>query len=91
MALFTFVMDYRGGTYLSQVEARNKETAMRLWLEQLEVGFHADFTNDVKMALIKEDFEFYNVPTPITGLKNTWGFVLRINKLAGIHFVKTCE
>ena len=90
MALYTFVMDYRGGTYLSQVEASKKEAAMRLWLEQLEVGFHKDFTEEVKAKLLLENFEDEK-PVRIEDLINTWFFGQKFKKWALVHFTKTCK
>ncbi|MCC6722869.1 MAG: hypothetical protein IT258_00065 [Saprospiraceae bacterium] len=37
MRLFTFIMDFRGGTYINQVEADTLEDAILLWPDSLTV------------------------------------------------------
>lgn len=34
--LYTVVMDYRGGTYIAQVDARSVTGALRLWSEGVD-------------------------------------------------------
>jgi hypothetical protein len=37
MALYTIILDYRGGTYISQVRARSPRAAAKLWAHTLDV------------------------------------------------------
>ena len=37
MPLYTFILDYRGGTYISQVRAPNYKMAPRVWAEKLDL------------------------------------------------------
>ena len=36
MSIYTFILDYLGGTYVSQVVSSDEFSAMHLWIEKLE-------------------------------------------------------
>jgi hypothetical protein len=38
MGLFTFIMDYKGETYISQIQADGKTTAMIFWIQNLNTS-----------------------------------------------------
>jgi len=38
--LYTIVMDYRGGTYISQVDARSVAAALKVWAAALDTAAH---------------------------------------------------
>jgi len=90
MGLFTFVLDYRGGTYLFQVQGKNYDDAALVWAND------GNFTNVAKtgsnfqaelLMLIKEE-----KPVEIEGLVNTWCLTFTIaDELALIHFTKTAD
>jgi hypothetical protein len=89
MNLYTFIMDYLGGTYISQVKANNERAAMRKWLYNLDVSGIKGFGEKNKERLINEDFYDEN-PVLILGCVNTWCFNLRTTKgFAFINFIKT--
>lgn len=89
MSLYTFIMQYRGGTYIKQVSDRSKESAMRKWLRELDIKNVKEFSEADKQKLILDDFSD-EAPIPITGCKNTWCFGLRTSKeLALVNFVLT--
>ena len=52
--LYTVVMDYRSGTYISQVKARSVETALRVWTEHLDISGVAGLGRRRKAELIGE-------------------------------------
>ena len=70
MPLFTVVMDYRGGTFVSQVSARSVEAALRRWAagpglrsvpgigpaRAAALAFHPAFPD----------------PVPVTGVSGVW-------------------
>ncbi len=37
MGLYTFIMDFRGGTYISQIQEKDLMPAIQLWAETLLV------------------------------------------------------
>ena len=70
MAFFTFVLDYAGGTYVSQCHGDNEGAAYKIWLDRLvthELAGGASF--DVAHAL-----QSANDPTltPLVGLARVW-------------------
>ena len=88
MALFTFLMEFRGGTYLAQVQAKSPRAALRKWLHSLDAGPIAGMGPRTKREFLRWLPEAG--PTPISGLSRTWcaSFVSR-SGLALIHFVQT--
>lgn len=90
---YTFIMNYDGGTFIAQIEAKNEHNAMRVWLRELDVNNIEGFTEKERQRLIDEDFEDED-PIPIEGCTNIWCFGLRVSnykELALINFVKTCK
>lgn len=82
--LYTFFMDYKGGTYVSQVEA-SFEDACKTWVENL--GFRHIDKSQRRALRLEISLE---KPTPLKGLKNAWCVsAILENDLALVHFVKT--
>lgn len=90
MPLYTFVIDYRGGTYLAQVRARDIDTAQQMWAEKLDVD-KIPYLGPRAKYFICNSMPDENC-VPITGLKNTWCFslIVRGALLLG-HFIQTAE
>ena len=73
--LYTVVMDYRGGTYISQVDAGNVAGALETWadtLDQRSIGElgprrKAGLTDDIKVQLSSGQ-----EPALLDGLVNVW-------------------
>jgi hypothetical protein len=72
MALFTFVLDYKGGTYISQVSARTLKQATVKWAEGLEVEEMYGLGAASKIKLIREMKGDEDKPALLNGLKNVW-------------------
>lgn len=90
MPLYTFVMDYAGGTYVSQVKAASPRAALKRWASELPVSQIDDFGSASKSRLI-EDVED-ETPTMLAGLSNVWcSTALMRGKLALINFVQTAD
>ena len=88
MPLYTFVMDYAGGTYVSQVKATSPKSAVKRWASELPVDEIDKFGSASKARLIKDVDD--EVPIMIAGLSNVWCSTARIRgKLALINFVRT--
>lgn len=89
VSLYTFIMDYLGGTYVSQVRAHNENEAMVLWAEKLETDEIKGLTLDDKAIIIKNGFDD-NEAVLLTGLENVWCFgILTKRGFALINFIKT--
>jgi len=68
-------MEYRGGTYISQVEAPDVVNALRAWSQQLDPSEIAEFGPAHKRKLIQNiesDIENNELPTPVQGTVNVW-------------------
>ncbi len=89
MELYTFIMEYLGGTYISQVKAQDEYNAMRQWISNLNVHEIKGLTIRDKQKIIKNDFEDEEAVL-IKGIKNTWHFSIRTKKGIGfVNFVMT--
>ncbi len=87
-SLYTFVFDWEGGTYISQVEARHPKEAYRNWAKQLEIQYIPGFTEamrqEVQNAIETDD------ATPLEGLTNAWCFTVLISDKFGMgNIIKT--
>lgn len=54
--LFTFVMNYKGGTYISQIEANDKNAAMASWIQNLDTSQIKGFSRSDKKRVIDAGF-----------------------------------
>ena len=88
MNVYTFVLDFRGGTYLSQVEAVDPFEAKAIWASNLDYKNIEGIGKKTKKDLIiqVDDEE----PIPIVGLKKVWCIsVLLRGHLGMVHYVQT--
>lgn len=93
MPLFTCVADYRGGTYISQVEASDISAAVHAWAQNLETEAIAKFGHKSKSKLIKDlkrDDEDGRLCRSVSGLENVWCVITRVrDKLMIVDFIQT--
>lgn len=90
MELYTFIMEFRGGTYISQVYAEHLFESVQLWGKQLESNDIKHFGESGKNELLKElnDIELTKVKT----VKNIWYFSLSIRKgYCAVNVIKTSK
>ena len=84
MTKYTFICDYNGGTYISQVKADFLKEAILLWAKQLEWP---------KLSILKRkqlDKQIDDDPIPLDGIENVWCVTFRIEgKLMLINIVET--
>ena len=71
---FSYIVEFRGGTYCTQVESKNLKDSLQLWLERIneqkkEIKFLGDGTLK-EIATIIEDEDYK--PVMLQGLKNIW-------------------
>jgi hypothetical protein len=87
--LYTFFLDYKGGTYVSQVRASSPLKALTIWGEALN---HTQVDGLSRSAKKKLTAEINEPPTLLEGVKNTWCYsALLRGHLALIHFTLTKE
>ncbi|MHC5066066.1 MAG: hypothetical protein ACYTG5_19060 [Planctomycetota bacterium] len=83
--LFTFVLDYAGGTYLSQFQAADLNSAVMQFSCELEEGrLIPDFEHGPSLALeLARD-----VPVAVDGLQHVWCITgVCENELGVLHVV----
>jgi hypothetical protein len=80
MITYTFVFEYRGGTYIKQVEAIDLEVAIDTWAKMVGSDI-PKFPKKMRTQLLIELKE--QIPTLLTGLKNVWYYHLMIGKFFG--------
>ena len=88
--LYTFVMDYCGGTYISQVETNNLKIACENWSQNPDTKAIYKLGVRGKEILIRQVAECE--PTELTGIINVW-FVsfLIYGKSAHINIIRTVK
>lgn len=90
MALYTFIMNYGGGIYTSQVRARSVKAAARKWAETFDPKPVTGFGNTGKRQLIERIDE--DDPTALTGVIRVWYMSALVrNQLASINIIETAE
>jgi hypothetical protein len=88
MELYTIVMDYRGGTYISQIWAENIDTACKLWAENINIEAIQFFKQKLKNRLITEIVN--EKPIKSDGAVNVWFVLAKLNNFfAHINIIKT--
>lgn len=73
--LYTVLMEYRGGTYVSQVRARTVVAALQNWASELNPTPIQAFSDGRKRELIREiesGLRSGTAPAPLNGLHNVW-------------------
>lgn len=88
MPFYTFIMDYDGGNYTSQVRAPSPKTACVKWARELEIDQMTGIGAKSKLRLIEDMKE--ERPTPLTERLNVWCATALIRgRLAVINIVRT--
>lgn len=70
MRLYTFILELRGGTYVSQVPSESLSEAILLWPTTLKPGEIKYFGEKAQSELMVKLREI--IPTSIKGMKNVW-------------------
>jgi hypothetical protein len=88
MPLYTFIMEYVGGSYVSQVKASSAKVACVKWAKALDVEKVVGLGQSSKLALVKEMRE--EIPVAIQNTLGVWCVTALLRgKLALITFVQT--
>jgi hypothetical protein len=87
--LFTFVCEYDGGTYTSQVRAHDQIHALNTWAALLRDEQPIEGMSNL---LAKAAGSTPDEPAALTGVKGVWCWsTIVANKLALIHIVRTSD
>ncbi len=88
MPFYTFIMEFKGGTYISQVNSDSAKNACINWAENLEISKIHRFGKSSKEILIAEIKQEDSVS--VNGVKNVWCVsVLIRGELVLITFIQT--
>ncbi|VXB79680.1 conserved hypothetical protein [Flavobacterium sp. 9AF] len=92
LELYTYILEFRGGTYSTQVYAENLSISIEKWLEKLieeknEIKYLGNTTIINLKSQIKNKQES---PTSLKGLKNIWYFRLNFKQgVFSVNIIKT--
>lgn len=92
MNTFTFIANYKGGTYIRQVEAQDLIAAGHSWAEKLTEEQDIPELNSHKfLKALREDIEELP-PQAIQGIPNVWAFGVSVGRsFMLVNIVKTAE
>lgn len=68
MKKYTFIVEFRGGTYISQYEALNVTDALQQWGKSLDSSI---YTQRI-VTKLQKDIASEENPVPIKGVENVW-------------------
>ena len=90
MATYTFITDFRGGTYICQKNADDLRSACTLWREEIASGGYVQHLN-VKAFVKAFDADIDELPpVPLDEVKNVWLFQLLLgDDMLDLHIVQT--
>lgn len=90
--IYTYIIEYRGGTYCSQVEAENLDDSLFKWVDKLAIEI-----DEIKYLSLKSLIEIRdiiklkdNLPVRLTGMTNVWFtlYTIKSGSLA-VNIIKT--
>jgi hypothetical protein len=79
MELYTFIMEYKEGTYISQVRASDLNEAREKWAKEINISEIQNFGVKAKERLIEEMQDSENIPVKLNGLTNIWSCGALVN------------
>lgn len=89
MPLYTFVLDYEGGAYISQVDAPSFGAAPAIWAETLVPGV-VHGMREASIRQLRDDLAEKEAVL-LDGLTQAWCITALVRgKLALINYVQTC-
>lgn len=72
MPLYTIIMEFKSGTYVSQAESDTPGQVCIESVRQLDIEQVTGMTESLKEQILKDLSKKDNNPTPLKGLKNAW-------------------
>ena len=74
LVLYSFFLEYKGGTYIYQYGGRTLEDALRVWAESLPIENVVGATRSFRESLLTEIDETmkHNGPVSVCGVINIW-------------------
>ena len=88
--LYTFLLDYAGGTYVSQYAGSSHTKAFERWLVAEPVKLERRLRVRLAKKLAREHAEVGDPPAPLDGLQNVWCWTASLTRgLALVTVVMT--
>lgn len=92
MQLYTFILEFRGGTYIPQFRGDSPDTAIRRWVEELDSTPIAHLDKDLLKLEYEEKERDRIEPAAIDSVKNVWCQTFLLEEhLALLNIIKTDE
>jgi hypothetical protein len=89
-SFFTLILDWRGGTFVSQVWAKSPHDAVLVWVERDLFRPAADLDRSERNQLQRDLESKDRAPTPLVDTDGVWCATASLRgDLACIHIVKT--
>ena len=90
MPTFTFITDYRGGTYICQKQAKDLYAVCLLWKQDIvEGGYVQNLDTGAFANAFANDFDEFP-PNAIDEVSNVWLFHLLFGRYAlDVHIIQT--
>ncbi|GAB2873222.1 hypothetical protein [Hymenobacter ruber] len=71
-SLYTIIVDYKGGTYIEQVMARNESIALAAWIRTPHIFNIPGLGMASQQALSRSIADADAQPVVLVGMKNAW-------------------
>ncbi len=78
MEKYTFVFEYKRGTYIKQIESGNLKEALKKWSKLINISEIAGFDSEKLEQLQKEIQNEAESPRLLDGMDDVWCLFLRI-------------
>ncbi len=90
LKLYTFIMDYKGGTYVSQTHAKDHLEAKNIWAQSFNLLEVPGMNEQSREQLINEANK--EELTPLDGLINAWYLCVYFGNETGyINIIETVK
>lgn len=90
MRKFTFIANYKGGTYISQCCATNILEALFLWYDS--IFSKLSYLDKREMAALKEEIEDEDTyPVPLNDVENVWCGAYSISNKSNLFLLNIVE
>ena len=79
MKKFTFIAEFRGGTYISQFKGEDIDSVIKSWVLNLDSNL---FSEKIILKIKDEIINNSNIHTPVllNGLENVWDLSFVVNR-----------
>lgn len=93
MPRYTIIVEYAGGTYVSQTQASNRFLATRWWLDHSDSAPYIHKNKSKRMRRLESRLTDLDCGVgPLTGCLNVWQCLFKLGgRFGSFHIIATCE